>query len=80
MSEEVKQEGDFKIKSAKLKKKSFVEEPIKVDLTKKTIKDAVPVEKTGELVEDKQAGDLAKVEKQVPEPIQIGEVEKPEEK
>ena len=79
MSEEVKQEGDFKIKSAKLKKKSFVEEPIKVDLTKKTIKDAIPVEKTGELVEDKQAGDLAKVEKQVPEPIQIGEVEKPEE-
>ena len=80
MSEEkVKQEGDFKIKSAKLKKKSFVDEPIKVDLTKKTTEDAIPVEETGKVVESKQAGDLAKVDEQVPEPIQIGEVEKPEE-
>jgi len=80
MSEEkVKQEGDFKIKSAKLKKKSFIDEPIKVDLTKKTTEDAIPVEETGKVVESKQAGDLAKVDEQVPEPIQIGEVEKPEE-
>ena len=55
MSEEkVKQEGDFKIKSAKLKKKSFVDEPIKVDLTKKTTEDAIPVEETGKVVERKR--------------------------
>ena len=43
------------------------------------LEDAIPVEETGKVVESKQAGDLAKVDEQVPEPIQIGEVEKPEE-
>tara|TARA_R110000744_G_scaffold28982_3_gene69539 strand:- start:906 stop:2054 length:1149 start_codon:yes stop_codon:yes gene_type:complete len=82
MSEEtkqtIKQEGDFKIKSAKVMGEKKSNAPIKVDLTKKPKQDAVPVTETRDLVEEKQTGDLAKVDKQVPEPIQLGETKEDE--
>ena len=82
MSEEtkqtIKQEGDFKIKSAKVMGEKKSNAPIKVDLTKKPEQDAVQVTETRDLVEEKQTGDLAKVDKQVPEPIQLGETKEDE--
>ena len=67
-SKEVKQEGDFKIKKSKpsykdvgLSKQSIA----KVDFSKKTQEDAIQVGETKELVEDKQTGDIPKVEEQV---------------
>ena len=60
--EEVKQEGTFKIKKPKdLSKK---DEPIKIDLSKPKTQpaDAIQKQETGELHEDKPAGDIQKVE------------------
>ena len=67
-SKEVKQEGNFKIQKSKpsykdigLSKQSIA----KVDFSKKTQEDAIQVGETKELVEDKQTGDIPKVEEQV---------------
>ena len=72
-NEPPKQEGSFKVKKI-LKPKQLVEEKIpdliKVDLTKKTEKDAVPVEETRDVAEDKQAGDMAQVDEQVQDTIE----------
>ena len=81
-SKEVKQEGDFKIKKSKpsykdvgLSKQSIA----KVDFSKKTQEDAIQVGETKELVEDKQAGDIRKVEEQVRESDEVIKVQIPSE-
>ena len=71
-TKEVKTEGDFKLKKSKLKTKNLGKTPpkvVKIDLkqTEKKEEDAISVEKTGDLVENKQTGDMAKVEKPVQE-------------
>lgn len=81
-SKEVKQEGDFKIKKSKpsykdvgLSKQSIA----KVDFSKKTQEDAIQVGETKELVEDKQTGDILKVEEQVRESNEAIKVQIPSE-
>jgi len=86
-TQEVKQEGDFKIKKKKTPKNLghlSGNDPVKVDLTKpeatgEVIPDVVKVEipkednairigETGDVPEEKQAGDLVEVDKQIQEP------------
>ena len=77
MSEQVKQEGDFKIKAKVLKPKQLTksDKPIKIDLSKpKTEADAIPVGETKKVVVGEQTGDSAKVDEQVPEPSPVSEV------
>ena len=81
-SKEVKQEGNFKIKKSKpsykdigLSKQSIA----KVDFSKKTQEDAIQVGETKELVEDKQTGDIPKVEEQVRESNEVIKVQIPSE-
>jgi hypothetical protein len=81
-SKEVKQEGNFKIKKSKpsykdigLSKQSIA----KVDFSKKTQEDAIQVGETKELVEDKQTGDILKVEEQVRESNEAIKVQIPSE-
>jgi len=81
-SKEVKQEGDFKIKKSKpsykdvgLSKQSIA----KVDFSKKTQEDAIQVGETKELVEDKQTGNILKVEEQVRESNEAIKVQIPSE-
>ncbi len=78
MSEEVKQEGTFKIKSKpkQLIKKDNV---IKVDLSKKEEKDAVQVGETKKVVVAEQAGDSPQVDKQVSEPSKVSETKEEKE-
>ena len=77
MSEQVQQEGTFKIKR---KPKQLVKDDIiKVDLSKKQEEpkketDAIQVGKTEEVVVGKQTGDSPKVDERVPEPGPISEV------
>ena len=71
-TKEVKTEGDFKLKKSKLKTKNLGKTPpkvVKIDLkqTEKKEENAISVEKTGDLVENKQTGDMAKVEKPIQE-------------
>ena len=70
MSEEVKQEGTFKIKSKpkQLIKKDNV---IKVDLSKKEEKDAVQVGETKEVAVEEQTGNSPKVDQQVSESSEV---------
>jgi uncharacterized protein (DUF2164 family) len=70
MSEEVKQEGTFKIKSKpkQLIKKDNV---IKVDLSKKEEKDAVQVGETKEVAVEEQTGNSPQVDQQVSESSKI---------
>ena len=74
---EVKQEGDFKIKSKPKYKDIGLEEKqiIKVDLTKKPTEDAIQVGETETVVDDKQTGDIPKVEEQVQQSGEITKVE-----
>jgi len=77
MSEQAKQEGDFKIKAKVLKPKQLTksDKPIKIDLSKpKTEADAIPVGETKKVVVGEQTGDSAKVDEQVPEPSPVSEV------
>ena len=80
MSEQVKQEGTFKIKS---KPKQLVKNDIiKVDLSKKQKEepkkeetDAIQVGETKKVVVEEQTGNSPKVDEQVSEPSPISEVE-----
>ena len=67
-TKEVKQEGEFKLKKKTPKIKgqgNIVPEVTKIDLSKKTEEDAIQVGETEKVVDDKQAGDLPEVEKEV---------------
>ena len=80
MSEEVKQEGEFKLKPKAPKIKgqgNIVADVTKIDLSKpqKEETDAVQEQETRTVVDDKQAGDIPKVEEQVREPGEIPKVE-----
>ena len=73
MSEQVKEEGTFKIKS---KPKQLVKKDIvKVDLskTKKQEKDAVQVGETKKMAVEEQAGNSPQVDKPVSEPKEVSE-------
>ena len=74
---EVKQEGDFKIKSTPKYKDIGIEEQKipKVDLTKKPTEDAIQIGETEAVVNDKQTGDIPKVEEQVRESSEITKVQ-----
>ncbi len=83
MSEQVKQEGTFKIKK-RPKKLVKNDEPIKVDLSKinepkKEEKDAVQVGETKKVVVAEQAGDSPQVDKQVSEPSEVSETKEEKE-
>ena len=83
MSEQVKQEGTFKIKK-RPKKLVKSDKPIKVDLSKinepkKEEKDAVQVGETKEVAVAKQAGDSPQVDKQVSEPSEVLETKEEKE-
>ena len=77
MSEQVKQEGEFKVKHhmPKYKDMDTVPEITKVDLTKKPTEDAIPIGETEAVVDDKQTGDIPKVEEQVQQSGEITKVE-----
>ena len=80
MSEEVKQEGEFKLKPKAPKIKgqgNVVADITKIDLSKpqKEETNAIQEQETGTVVDDKQAGDIPKVEEQVREPGEIPKVE-----
>ena len=73
MSEEVKQEGTFKIKR---KPKQLVKDSvIKVDLSKKEEKDAIQIGETKKVDVEKQAGSSAGVDEQVSESKEVSENE-----
>ena len=73
MSEEVKQEGTFKIKR---KPKQLVKDSvIKVDLSKKEEKDAIQIGETKKVDVEKQAGSSARVDEQVSESKEVSENE-----
>ena len=79
MSEEVKQEGEFKLKPKAPKIKgqgNVVADITKIDLSKpqKEETNAIQEQETGTVVDDKQAGDIPKVEEQVREPGEIPKV------
>jgi hypothetical protein len=77
MSEQVKQEGTFKIKK-RPKKLVKNDEPIKIDLSKinepKKETDAIPVGETKKVDVGEQTGDSPKVDEQVPEPSPVSEI------
>ncbi len=81
MSEQVKEEGTFKIKR---KPKQLVKDDIiKVDLSKKqeepkTETDAIQVGETKKVVVEEQTGDSPKVDEQVPEPSPVSEIKEEE--
>jgi hypothetical protein len=77
MSEQVKQEGEFKVKHhmPKYKDMDTVPEITKVDLTKKPTEDAIPIGETEAVVDDKQTGDIPKVEEQVQQSGEITKIE-----
>jgi len=77
MSEEVKQEGEFKVKHTmpKYKDMGAIPEITKVDLTKKPTEDAIQVGEPEAVVDDKQTGDIPKVEEQVRESSEITKVQ-----
>ena len=82
MSEQVQQEGTFKIKR---KPKQLVKDDIiRVDLSKKQEEpkketDAIQVGKTEEVVVGKQTGDSPKVDERVSEPSPVSEIKEEEE-
>jgi uncharacterized protein (DUF2164 family) len=73
MSEQVKQEGTFKVKLKKPKQLTNKDNVIKVDLSKKEEKDAVQVGETKEVVVEEQTGNSPQVDKQVSEPSEVSE-------
>jgi len=77
MSEQVKEEGSFKIK--KKPKQLVKDDIIKVDLSQtKTEPDAIPVGETEKVVVGKQAGDSPEVDERVPESSPVSEVKEEE--
>ena len=79
MSEQVKQEGTFKVKLKKPKQLTKSDEPIKIDLSKpKTETDAIQVGKTEKVAVEEQAGDSPKVDERVPEPSPVSEIKEEE--
>ena len=74
---EVKQEGEFKVKHTmpKYKDMGAIPEITKVDLTKKPTEDAIQIGETEAVVDDKQTGDIPKVEEQVRESKEIPKVQ-----
>jgi hypothetical protein len=84
VSEPTKEEGSFKIKKVTKPKQlgeDKVPEMIKVDLSKpkKEEKDAISIDGTGKLAEEKQAADMVKMDEQVRESISTIEDKKEEE-
>ena len=79
MSEQVKEEGTFKIKR---KPKQLVKNDIiKIDLSKpKTETDAIPVGETEKVVVGKQTGDSPKMDKPIPESSPVSEIKEEENK
>jgi len=78
MSEEVKQEGTFKLKR---KPKQLVKDDvIKIDLSKpkKQEKDAIPVGETEKVDVGKQTGDSPKVDEQISESSPVSEIKEEE--
>ena len=81
MSEQVKEEGTFKVKLKKPKQLIKNDEPIKIDLSKpKTETDAIPVGETEKVVVGKQTGDSPEVDERVPEPSPVSEIKEEENK
>ena len=79
MSEQVKQEGTFKVKLKKPKQLSKNDKPIKIDLSKpKTETDAIQVGKTEKVVVEEQTGDSPKVDEPVSEPSPVSEIKEEE--
>ena len=79
MSEQVKQEGTFKVKLKKPKQLTKSDEPIKIDLSKpKTETDAIQVGKTEKVAVEEQAGNSPKVDEPVPEPSPVSEIKEEE--
>ena len=75
MSEQVKQEGTFKVKLKKPKQLTKSDEPIKIDLSKpKTETDAIQVGKTEKVAVEEQTGDSPKVDEPVSEPSPVSEI------
>ena len=77
MSEQVKEEGTFKVKAKVLKPKQLTksDKPIKVDLSKpKTETDAIPVGEAEKVVVGEQTGNSPEVDKRVPEPSPVSEI------
>ena len=79
MSEQVKEEGSFKIK--KKPKQLVKDDIIKVDLSKPKTEetDAIQVGETKKVVVEEQTGDSPKVDEQVPEPSPVSEIKEEEE-
>ena len=79
MSEQVKQEGTFKVKLKKPKQLIQKDKPIKIDLSKpKTETDAIPVGETKKVVVEEQTGDSLKMDERVPEPSPVSEIKEEE--
>ena len=78
MSEQVKEEGSFKIK--KKPKQLVKDDIIKVDLSKPKTEetDAIQVGETKKVVVGEQTGDSPKVDEQVPEPSPVSEIKEEE--
>ena len=74
---EVKQEGEFKVKHTmpKYKDMGAIPEITKVDLTKKPTDDAIQIGGTEAVVDDKQTGDIPKVEEQIRKSSEITKVQ-----
>jgi len=80
MSEQVKEEGTFKVKLKKPKQLIKNDEPIKIDLSKpKTETDAIPVGETEKVVVGEQTGDSPEVDERVSEPSPVSEIKEEEE-
>jgi len=78
MSEQVKEEGTFKVKLKK-PKQLVQNDIIKVDLSKpKKENDAIPVRETEKVVVGEQTGDSPKVDEKVPESSPVSEIKKEE--
>ena len=79
MSEQVKEEGSFKIK--KKPKQLVKEDIIKVDLSKTKTEetDAIQVGKTEEVAVGKQTGDSPKVDEPISEPSPVSEIKEEKE-
>jgi len=80
MSEEVKQEGTFKVKLKQPKQLSKNDKPIKIDLSKpkKEETDAIPVGETKKVDVGEQTGDSLKVDEQIPESSPVSEIKEEE--
>ena len=84
MSEQVKQEGSFKIKRKPKQLDKKDNNIIKVDLSKKQEEpkketDAIQVGKTKKVVVEEQTGDSPKVDERIPEPSPVSEIKEEEE-